>query len=41
MNWDIEFLDTIDNDEQLFHFQGKYVNVTINIEITQINVKNK
>ena len=41
MNWDIEFLDAIDNDEQLFHCHGKYVNVMINIEITQINVKNK
>ena len=39
MNWDIEFLDAIYKNEQLFHFQGKYVNVTINIEITQINVK--
>ena len=37
----IEFLDAIDNDKQQFHFQEKYVNVTINIEITQINVKNK
>ena len=34
-------LDAIYNDEQQFHVQGKYVNVTINTEITQINVKNK
>ena len=34
------FLDAIDNDIQEFHFQGKYVNVMNNIEITQINVKN-
>ena len=37
--WVVGFF--LDNDKQQFHFQGKYVNVTINIGITQINVKNK